>query len=389
MTQRAFVVLTAALVVTSVNLAAIFTSVESGRVPIQRLVANLERELQADPKNVQTLVNLARLHAMAHALKIEEFPVAPLGKNKADVPWFGHESGYVPRAVRPAASPEQAAEAERHLKAAIRRYEAALALDPQNLTARLGYAWVLQQAGDKQRAISEYRRLIEQAWPTEQKVKGLMPTQRLYTPEAVGYLIPLLDSERDAAEIKDLRSKQEQLQRLPRAITPIAIPLEDDLPSHAILDPLARVRFDADGSGLAREWTWLTRDAGWLVYDAQDRGEISSALQWFGNVTFWLFWSNGYEALRALDDNGDGELAGAELQHLAIWHDRNRNGLSEAGEVRPVASHGIVALSCTYVHGDGSRFAAVSSRGVQLSDGRTRPTYDVILKHATATLTRR
>ena len=35
-----------------------------------------------------------------------------------------------------------------------------------------------------------------------------MPSQRLFTQEAAGYLIPLLDKERDAAEIADLRAKQ-------------------------------------------------------------------------------------------------------------------------------------------------------------------------------------
>ena len=45
-------------------------------VPIDRLVANLERELKTDPANVQTIINLARLHAMAFALKIDEFPAA-------------------------------------------------------------------------------------------------------------------------------------------------------------------------------------------------------------------------------------------------------------------------------------------------------------------------
>ncbi len=178
---------------------------------------------------------------------------------------------------------------------------------------------------------------------------------------------------------------------LPRAITPIAIPLTDDVPAHGIVDRLARVRFDADGAG-PRDWTWITPDAGWLVHDADDRGTITSALQWFGNVTFWLFWTNGYEPMRALDDDGDGELAGAELRHLAIWHDRNRDGVSDAGEVRPLATHGIVALSCHYVVGDGTRVAAYSPRGARLSDGRVRPTYDVILNHATSTrqtLTRR
>jgi hypothetical protein len=93
--------------------------------------------------------------------------------------------------------------------------------------------------------------------------------------------------------------------------------------------------------------------------------------------------------MRALDDNGDSELSGAELRSLAIWHDRDRDGVSDAGEVRPLAAHGIVALSCNYVDGDGARFAAVSPEGARLSDGRTRATYDVILHHSAATLTRR
>ena len=111
-----------------------------------------------------------------------------------------------------------------------------------------------------------------------------MPSQRLFTQEAAGYLVPLLDKDRDAAEIADLTAKQSQIRSLPRAITPVAIPLTDELPPHAIVDRLARVRFDADGNG-PREWTWITPEAGWLVYDAEDRGTITSALQWFGDVS--------------------------------------------------------------------------------------------------------
>ena len=65
------------------------------------------------------------------------------------------------------------------------------------------------------------------------------------------------------------------------------------------------------------------------------------------------------------------------------------DGVSDAGEVRPLAAHGIVALSCHYVAGDGVRVAALSPNGARLADGRTRPTYDVILNHAATTLTRR
>ncbi len=121
-------------------------------------------------------------------------------------------------------------------------------------------------------------------------------------------------------------------------------------------------------------------EAGWLVYDPAGKGQITSALQLFGNATFWLFWTHGYEALAALDDNRDGELTGLELRYLAIWHDVNRNGVSEAGEVRPLSSHGIVSVSCRHEQADGVLVAAQSSAGVRLRDGRTRPTYDVILR---------
>lgn len=388
MTPRSFLAGVLFLLTASVHLPAIYMRIETRQVPVERLIANLEREVKADPANVQSLINLARLHAMAFALKVDEFPAAQVKPEQPELPSYPPGSSQVPSRVSPADSPEHAARAAQHLKDAIRHYEAALALAPDNMTARLGHGWTLQQAGDTPAAISEYRRVIEQAWPSEQKIKALMPSQRLFTSEAAGYLIPLLDKEKDAAELSDLRAKQSDIAGRPRAITPIAIPLADDVPLRSVVDRLARVRFDADGSG-PREWTWITPEAGWLVYDADDRGTITSALQLFGGVTFWLFWSNGYEPMRALDDDGDGELSGVELQHLAIWHDRNRDGVSDRGEVQSLAAHGIVALSCDYVAGDSVRVAAVSPRGVRFSDGTTRPTYDVILNHSASTWTRR
>jgi hypothetical protein len=174
----------------------------------------------------------------------------------------------------------------------------------------------------------------------------------------------------------------QMLARVPRPITPIAIPLSDGATIKTIIDLNAAVPFDADGSGRRRAWTWLTDQAGWLVYDASGRGQITSALQWFGESTFWAFWNNGYEALRALDDNRDGELRGSELRHLAIWHDANHNGRSERGEVLPLARYGIEALSCRFLKGDGIYTAAWSDAGVRFAGGRTRPTYDVILRTA-------
>jgi len=386
MLNRAPAAVALLLLAGSVHLPAIYMRVETRDVPVDRLVANLERELKADPANVQTLINLARLHAMAWALKVEEFPAAQSKPDQPELPAYPPGSGQVPPAVRPAPSRDHEVRAAQHLKEALKHYAAAIKLAPDNLTARLGHGWVLQQSGDTRGAIGEYRLIVERAWPGEQKIKALMPSQRLFTHEAAGYLIPLLDGKQDAAEIADLRAKRAEIESRPRAITPVAVPLTRDVSADGIVDRLARVRFDADGSG-PRDWTWITPDAGWLVYDADDGGTITSALQWFGNVTFWLFWSNGYDPMRALDDNGDGELSGGELKHLSLWNDRNRDGISDAGEVRPLAAHGIVALAYDCVAGDGARFAAVSPKGARFSDGSTRPTYDVILHQAIPVLT--
>ena len=60
--------------------------IETRQVPIERLIANLEREVKADPANVQSLINLARLHAMAFALKVDEFPAAQAKPDQPELP---------------------------------------------------------------------------------------------------------------------------------------------------------------------------------------------------------------------------------------------------------------------------------------------------------------
>ena len=109
------------------------------------------------------------------------------------------------------------------------------------------------------------------------------------------------------------------------------MPLQRDLGLAGLVDPSARVSFDLDGFG-PRTWTWITPDAGWLVFDPRGTGRITSGLQLFGNVTFWLFWNTGYDALRAFDDDGNGVLRGDELAGLAVWRDVNVDGVSRAGE---------------------------------------------------------
>jgi hypothetical protein len=271
--------------------------------------------------------------------------------------------------------------AKAHLAKAVARFKEAVKLAPDNLPARLGYAWTLEQSGEKKEAVNEYRSLIEAAWRKEKDLKELGLGGHTVVSEATSYLVPLLDKEKDKKEIATLTERAAQLGKLPRWITPVAVPLRDGLCARDIEDKNAAVAFDADGSGLKRKWTWLTKDAGWLVYDPKGKRDISSGLQLFGSVTFWLFWETGYDALASLDDNCDGVLAGDELKGLAIWHDANGDGVCDPGELKPLSEYGIVAVSCRFErHPNHLDSIAFSPEGVTFRDGRTRPTFDIILK---------
>jgi hypothetical protein len=358
---------------------AIFVRPVLEEVPVARLVENLEKAIKEHPKDARLRFNLARVHAMAYALKTDKAQANTRLKDGGA--WFGFTPRAVPFTTKPTEDESRKKAARKHLDRAIALYEEAVELAPDNLAARLGLAWCVEQSGDKQKAVKLYRDVIERGWKKEKDLRAGPLGGNYITAEAGGYLIPLLDARKDKAEIETLRERTAKLQRLPRPVTPIAIPLQGGLRARDLVDRGAWVAFDADGTGLSQRWTWITKDAAWLVYDPHGRGEVATGRQLFGSVTFWCFWGTGYEALAALDDDGDGVLTGAELRHLAVWHDKNGNGIAEPGEVKSLAEWGIVAVSCRGEGDPGDPDCAAHARvGVVFRDGTTRPTYDVLLR---------
>jgi tetratricopeptide (TPR) repeat protein len=358
-------------------------------VPIDRLIVNLEKLSRDIPSDVALRLNIARAHSMAYAHKTNTAQIVR-GNEKLGV-WTGHEPSYTQFSVKRAANAAAEQLARQHLDQAIARYREIIALAPAgtapqfgsarlDLVAQLGLGWCLAQAGERDAALAQLRKVVETASPLESENGLVFQGQRSLTEEAIRYLVPLMDPDKDREEIAALRERASQLAKTIRPITPIAVPLREHRTALEITDGSAQVMFDADGSGLPGPWTWITPDAGWLVYDHRGRRQIDSALQMFGSVSFWLFWENGYRALRALDDDGDRRLAGAELTGLAIWRDRNSNGRSEPGEVQPLVAWDIVSLSCDYeidpTHPDEIAF---SPAGVTFRDGSSRPTFDIVL----------
>ena len=345
--------------------------------PIDRLVMNLEAQVKAKPKDVRLRFNLARVHGMAFASKSGQTQIRT-GREENGA-WFGYTPRHIPFRLSKTDDPAKLKAAKAQLKLAIQRYKEVLKLDPKHLSANLGYGWCLQQAGKEKEAIGQYRKTIETGWEKEKEKRFAGPGWHSVVAEASGYLTPLLDPEKDQKELATLRQRIQYLRKISRAVTPIAVPLSDGLEVADLTDLKARVLFDADGSGERDRWSWITRDAAWLVYDQKGDGQVTSALQLFGSVTFWLFWNNGYEALATLDDDADGRLTGKELRHLALWRDANENGVSEQGELTSLSDAGITSLSCRRQSHASPHCKAFSPKGMTLRNGTTRPTYDLIL----------
>jgi tetratricopeptide (TPR) repeat protein len=359
----------------------LYIRVDVEKVPLERLTKNLDEAIKKNPKDANAVLNLARVHAMAYSLRSEEVPVNAKEPNAI---WFGYEPPIVPfRDVAKTDNKDKLKAAQEHLKTAIKLYEDAMKLAPDDLRAKLGHAWLLSQTDKKADAVAALRKVVEEGWKKDKDLQALGLGGHTITAEGAGYLIPLLDKEKDKEEIATLTERVEKLKKLPRPITPLAVPLKNGLTIADIENRDASVAFDADGTGLQKKWTWINANAAWLVHDPKQTGKVTSALQMFGNVTFWLFWETGYDALASLDDNRDGTISGAELAGLSLWHDANSNGICDAGEVKPLADYGIVSLSCKYTrdakHPDR---VAVSQFGVTYRDGTTRPTFDVVLHPA-------
>ena len=106
---------------------------------------------------------------------------------------------------------------------------------------------------------------------------------------------------------------------------------------------------------------WVGPQDGLLVRPHADGSVDGSCL--FG--TFGGF-ENGYEALKALDVDGNGRLEGSELQGLKVWQDANSNANVEAGELLSLDELGITSLSTSHDH----------FRGTFVRDGKTAQSFD-------------
>ena len=388
---------------------AMFAMVPADRideVPVERLLANLERNAQKLPP-AELWRAVGRVHLLAYLRQAAELPVyrerpdniaegsiddcekldaQTMGKGNRDnfppaKPGEMCEArtySLGPKREIPADAVERAAPPSPHLRAAIHAYGKARALEPANLRTRIALAFAFDRAGRKPLARAELRFCMVEGLKRTAGLSGngseMMEWDlHVVLTEAAEHFSRIAKRYSDKRLIARVKAR---LAEHPPAmyVTPILVPLEKGVAFEDLVDHGSNVAFDFTGQGGAQRLGWLNTNAAWLVWDPKDRGKISSGFQLFGSVTWVAFWDNGYQALGALDDNGDGRLSGSELQGLALWQDKNADGISDAGEVVPIREHGIVSLDYAYERVNGDLW--VSRAGVTFESGEHRATYD-------------
>lgn len=108
--------------------------------------------------------------------------------------------------------------------------------------------------------------------------------------------------------------------------------------------------FDLTGRGYNVSTDWPTATTPWLALDRDGNGRIDSGAELFGSATrlaSGAFARHGFEALRELDDNGDGVLteADAAFASLRLWADHDGDRISHADELVSLSAAGVTAIS--------------------------------------------
>lgn len=359
-------------------------------VPIERVVKNLEARLEADPEDAAAAYNLARAHYFAFAMNTGK--IAAMESKEGELTVAGQHMQWGARGEKELPK----AKAQEHAARAAEMFRQALKLKPKNALYHLGYASLQLQYVERAKknewtehpeplAALTLETARDSAYAAFENSKAEIEKLEMIGPvppvgfEAVDLFLKLCDQTKvaeDNERRQEALAAKTKLSKLPRAITPILIANSAGARLPQLLDSEIEVEFDLDGDDEVETWPWVRPETGILVWDPERSGKITSGRQLFGSATWWMFFEDGYQAMDALDDNRDGRLAGGELPGLAIWRDRNSNGVSDPGEVTPVEE---IGLEWLVTRPDKPTNGVLQARRGASIRGNTLPTFDWIV----------
>ena len=381
-------------------------------IPVERLIANTAAYIQENPADPQGYYTLARIHyrAFADASAQVSASAGPEGRLPQLQPdWLWRDRRNFRRRQQKERPPDfSGQELNEHAALASENFEKVIELDPNNALYHLGLAGLLEQYADfvkttygipeafssilfdkaKETYYQAYALSVETDTQLE-SVRGIEGGPRALVSYEAGQAYVRLSPSESALSpsekelVESIQRNVDKLCALPgQFITPIVFSLSRHKALPDLIASGVQARFDLDGDGVVEAWPWVRPETGILVWDPEQTGKITSGRQFFGSVTWWLFFANGYRALDSLDDNRDSTLSGEELAGISVWFDRNSNAQADDGEVIPVGQFGVISLSTQITGFDGN--SPMNSAGLELMDGRTVPTYDWITSPAPA-----
>jgi trimeric autotransporter adhesin len=164
--------------------------------------------------------------------------------------------------------------------------------------------------------------------------------------------------------------------------TPIILDLNGDgVKTQSIT---AGVKFDLFATGQAVSTGWVSNGDGLLVLDRNHDGQINDGSELFGSATKLSNGQtapDGYAALRELDTNHDGVISSQDAVYadLRVWVDSNSDGVTEAGELKTLASLGIAKIDLNASVGsstDNGNILGLTST-YETTDGQSHAAADV------------
>jgi hypothetical protein len=108
----------------------------------------------------------------------------------------------------------------------------------------------------------------------------------------------------------------------------------------------SRARFDMDGDGSRDDTGWHGKGDGFLVIDRNLDGIVNDGSE-LSFLTENASAKSDLDALASLDSNRDGTISSADKRfgELKVWKDSNGNGVTDPGELKSLADHGIASIS--------------------------------------------
>ena len=127
-------------------------------------------------------------------------------------------------------------------------------------------------------------------------------------------------------------------------VSPLIVDLDEDGVETTTVEN--GIHFDHDANGFAEKSAWVGKDDGLLVRDINGNGQIDNGTELFGNNTLLSNGqkaTNGFEALKDLDSNGDGVFDNQDTawNEVKVWKDANANGVIDEGELLTLEQAGI------------------------------------------------